>query len=163
MLLFSICSAIPLGLFAVTVYGKLGYLGVKAGGPSIALRGGILTAAGMMESSLNGCAMAYPGVAADAGVIRALYYIGFGLGGVGYSVPLGLLIAGISVPAGFARLLPRWVVWSGLALAVCGELCCLDLLFPKILFLIPLTRFPGFVWLIISGFMLAGRKPYCFR
>jgi hypothetical protein len=52
-------------------------------------------------------------------LVRALYYLQFALGGPGYSVPLGLLLAGVSITAGFMRLLPRWVVACGLAIAVC--------------------------------------------
>jgi hypothetical protein len=63
-------------------------------------------------------------------------------------------MAGISVTAGFGRLLPRWIVVLGLALAATGELSWLVLVFPKALFLLPLTRFPGFVWLIAAGFAL---------
>lgn len=39
---------------------------------------------------------------------NALYYLIFATGGPGYSVPLGLLCAGISVPALLMGLLPRW-------------------------------------------------------
>jgi hypothetical protein len=45
-------------------------------------------------------------------------------------------------------------VASGLVLAVIGELSWLNLIAPQALFLIPLTRFPGFVWLIATGFAL---------
>ena len=41
-----------------------------------------------------------------------------------------------------------------LALSVCGELSWLNLEFPSTVFLIPLTRFPGFVWMIAVGFAL---------
>jgi hypothetical protein len=61
-------------------------------------------------------------------------------------------MAGISVTAAFMRLLPKWVIVLGLILAVAGELSWLHLAFPKLLFLIPLVRFPGFVWLIAVGF-----------
>jgi hypothetical protein len=98
--------------------------------------------------------MAYPGIAEDAGVLRALYYLQFAFGGPGFSVPMGLLIAGVSVTAGFMRLLPKWLVGFGLALAVIGELSWLSMIFPKLLFLIPLTRFPAFAWLIAAGFLL---------
>jgi hypothetical protein len=113
-----------------------------------------MTSFNLAVSALVLWVMSYPGIAQDASVTRALYYIVFAVGGVGYSVPLGLLIAGVSVPAGFMRLLPRWLVGFGLLLGVCGELSWFSLIFPKLLFLIPLTRFPGFVWLIIAGFML---------
>ena len=70
------------------------------------------------------------------------------------SVPLGLLLAGICVTAGFSGLLPKWVVISGLVIAAIGELSWLQILIPQLLFLIPLTRFPGFAWMIVAGFSL---------
>jgi hypothetical protein len=39
-----------------------------------------------------------------------------------------------------------------------GELSALSLIVPNALFLIPLTRFPGFAWLIVAGFNLAGSR-----
>jgi hypothetical protein len=154
---FQFLSAIPLGIFTVTVWTRLRWLGVKAAGPSIALLGGLVVCVNMIVGSMIAWTMVFPGIAADEGVLRALYYIGFGIGGVGYSVPMGLLIAGIAVPARFMRLLPKWMVVFGVVLGVIGEVSCLALLSPKLTLLIPLTRFPGFVWLIIAGFMLKGR------
>jgi hypothetical protein len=40
----------------------------------------------------------FAGIAQDTTLTQALYFLGYGLGGPGYSVPLGLLMAGISVP-----------------------------------------------------------------
>ena len=156
---FQFLSAIPLGIFTVTAWTRLRWLGVKAAGPSIGLLGGLLTTMGMFVGCMVAWTMVFPGVAADEGALRALYYVGFGIGGVGYSVPMGLLIAGIAVPAGFMRLLPRWMVVFGVVLGIIGETSCLALLSPAATPLIPLTRFPGFIWLIIAGFMLAKQRP----
>ena len=52
------------------------------------------------------------------------------------------------------KLLPKWLVVFGLALAVCGELSWFNLILPGALFLIPLVRFPSFIWLIAAGFKL---------
>lgn len=150
-------AAIPLGLFTASIASRLRFLGVRAAGVDIASFGGLLTAFTMIVSSSVLWAMSYPGVAQNGGVLQALYRIQFALGGPGYSVPLGLLVAGVSVTAGFARLLPRWVAISGLVIAVIGELSWLEILFPKLLFLIPLPRFPGFAWLIAAGFLLPNR------
>ena len=87
--------------------------------------------------------MAYPGIARETTVLRALYYLVFSIGGVGFSVPMGILIAGLSVPAAILKLLPKWLVVSGLALGIPGELSALSLIIPQALFLIPLTRFPS--------------------
>ncbi|HKB90488.1 MAG TPA: hypothetical protein VKC60_08225 [Opitutaceae bacterium] len=155
-------SAIPLGIFTATIVSRLRFLGVRAAGPNIALFGGLMTAFNMAAAALVLWVMAYPGIAQDAPVLRALYYLSFALGGPGYSVPLGLLMAGVCVPALFLKLLPKWIVILGLILAVFGELSYFDLITSKALPLIPLTRFPGFVWLIAAGFALpkslAGRR-----
>jgi hypothetical protein len=147
-------AAIPLGIFTATIVSRMRFLGVRAAGIDIALFGGLATALNMMASSSVLWAMSYPGIAQEPALLQALYRLTFAWGGPGFSVPLGLLIAGISVTAGFARLLPKWIVILGLAIAVVGELSWLVILFPRALFPIPLTRFPGFIWLIATGFAL---------
>ena len=147
-------AAIPLGIFTATMVSRLRFLGVRVAGPSIALFGGLMTAFNMALTGLILWVMAYPGIAQETAVLRALYYLGFAIGGVGFSVPMGLLIAGLSVPAAIMKLLPKWLVVSGFALGIIGELSALTLVIPQALFLIPLTRFPGFVWLIAAGFAL---------
>ena len=147
-------AAIPLGIFTATVVSRLQFLGVRAAGSYIALFGGLMTAFNMAATAFVLWVMAYPGIAEQPGVLRALYYLGFAFGGVGFSVPLGLLIAGVCIPAAFFKLLPKWLVAFGLVLAIIGELSVLTLLTPQALFLIPLTRFPGFIWLIAAGFAL---------
>ena len=151
---FQFGSAIPLGLLTASIVSRLQFLGVRASGSYIALFGGFVMAINLIISALILWVMAYPGIAQEASVNRALYYLAFAIGGVGYSVPLGLLIAGVSVTSGFMKLLPKWMVWFGISIAVIGETSFLSLIFPQLVYLIPLTRFPGFIWLIIAGFML---------
>lgn len=150
-------SAIPLGLFTATVTSRLRFLGVRAAGAHIALFGGLAAAAAIASSSLVLWAIAQPGISTDTTLTAGLYYVMYALGGPGYSVPLGLLIAGVSVTCWFYKLLPPWISIFGFVLAVCGELSWLNLEFPKALFLIPLTRFPGFAWMIAAGFALPSR------
>jgi hypothetical protein len=153
-------AAIPLGIFTATMVSRLHFLGVRAAGAHIALFGGLMSAFNMAAAALVLWVIAYPGIAQETGVLRPLYYLAFSFGGVGFSVPLGLLIAGICIPAAVMKLLPRWLVVFGLALAVIGELSALSLVLPQALFLIPLTRFPGFVWLIAAGFSLTKGKSH---
>jgi hypothetical protein len=150
-------AAIPLGIFTATMVSRLRFLGVRAAGAHIALFGGLMATFNIALSALVLWVVAYPGIANEAGVVRALYYMVFAVGGVGFSVPIGLLMAGICIPALVMKLLPKWLVVSGLTLAVIGELSSLSLVVPSALFLIPLTRFPSFVWLILSGFKLPKR------
>jgi hypothetical protein len=150
-------SAIPLGLFTATITSRLRFLGVKAAGVQIALFGGFGASAAIASSSLVLWAIAQPGIPADSTLTAGLYFVMYAFGGPGYSVPLGQLIAGVSITCWFYKLLPRWICIFGFVLAVCGELSWLNLEFPKALFLIPLTRFPGFVWLMAVGFTLPAR------
>ena len=152
-------AAIPLGIYSASIVSRLEFLGVRAAGATIALFGGFMTAINMAAAALILWVMAYPGIAQKEAVLGALYYLTFAIGGVGFSVPIGLLMAGVCVPAAFMKLLPRWLIIFGFALAVIGELSALSLVLPKTLLLIPLTRFPGFVWLIGAGFALPRSKP----
>lgn len=147
-------AAIPLGIFTASVVSRLQFLGVRAAGATIALFGGFATAFTMLASSCVLWALAHPGVAENRALVQGLYWLDQGLGGSGFSVPFGLLIAGITIPAAFWKLLPKWLIVSGVALAVVGELSWLNLILPKALFLVPLTRFPGFAWLIAAGVAL---------
>jgi hypothetical protein len=111
-------AAIPLGIFAATMVSRLQFIGVRAAGAYIALFGGLMTALNMAASALTLWVMAYPGIAQETGVLRALYYLVFATGGVGFSVPMGLLIAGLSVPAAMMKLLPKWLGIFGLTLGI---------------------------------------------
>jgi len=147
-------ASIPLGIFSATVSSRLKFLGVRAAGTDIALFGGFLAAFTMMVGASVLWAMSYPEVTSSAPALQALYRIQFALGGPGFSVPFGVLIAGIAVTSWFYRLLPKWLLIAGFLIAAAGVLSWLDILLPQALPLIPLTRFPGFLWLIVVGFKL---------
>jgi hypothetical protein len=147
-------AAVPLGIFTATMVSRLHFLGVRVAGVHIALFGGLMTSFNMAASALVLWVMAYPGIALDTAVLGALYYLTFAFGGVGFSLPFGLLMAGVCIPSAVFKLLPKWLIVFGLVLAVIGELSALSLVISRALFLIPLTRFPGFIWLIGAGFAL---------
>lgn len=153
-------SLIPLGIFAATIVSRLQFLGIDAAGAKIALLGGFMTVFDSMAAGFTTWAMIHPGVTQDLSVTPALNYLSFALGGPGFSIPMGLLMAGVCVPAAFRKLLPKWLIAFGLLLAVAGELSWFNLVFPKAVFLIPLVRFPGFIWLIATGFMLPKTVAY---
>ncbi len=155
---FQFGAAIPLGLLTASFVSRLQFLGNRAPGTFIALFGGFATSLSVLVSSSVIWVLAYPGIADDPNIVRLLYYVSFAIGGVGYSVPLGLLIAGVSVTSAFIKALPKWLWISGIAIALIGELSWLSMIFPKMVYLIPLTRFPGFIWLIIAGFMMKRSK-----
>lgn len=147
-------AAIPLGIYTATVVSRLQFFGIRAAGVYIALFGGFMTAFSIVICAQVMWVMAFPGITQNADVLRMLYYLAFAIGGVGFSVPLGLLIAGVCITSAFMKLLPKWLIVFGLVIAVIGELSWFDLITSKALPLIPLTRFPGFIWLIAAGFLL---------
>jgi hypothetical protein len=151
---FHFGAAIALGLFTAVTVHQIRFLGVRAAGSSIALFGGFATAWNMTAAACVMWAMASSAVAQNPVLTQVLYYLQFAFGGPGFSVPMGLLIAGISVTALFAKLLPRWIAVFGILLAICGEVSWFTLLTRSTLPLIPLVRFPGFLWLMLCGFSL---------
>ena len=147
-------AAIPLGIFTATAVSRLRFLGLNVAGVTIAQFGGFTASTMLALSGLISWTMTQPGIVDDPGALRALQLLTFATGGAGHVVPLGLLLAGIAVPAGFARLMPRWLVWSGIVVAVVAELSSLSLIFPAVSPLLPLARFPALLWLIGAGFTL---------
>jgi hypothetical protein len=154
-------AMICLGLFTASVVSRLHFLGARAAGVYIALLGGFMVVIDAMVGAMAMWTLLRPGVVDHPPLLLALYYLGYGLGGPGFSIPMGLLMAGVSVTAAFMKVLPKWLIVLGLVLAAAGELSWLHIfLYPKLLFLIPLVRFPGFIWIIAVGFLLPkSRRP----
>jgi len=152
-------ATVCLGLFTAVVVSRLQFLGIRAAGVYIALFGGFLTVFNGIAAALAIWTLLRPTVNSDPNLVLTLNYFSYALGGPGFSIPMGLLMAGVSVSAGLSRLIPRWVMILGLFLAACGELSVFHLIFPQLLFLIPLTRFPGFIWIIAVGFALPNSRP----
>ena len=147
-------SAIPLGIYAATAYARLLRLGVRVPGPGIGFYGGILASTSLVASAALQWTLSRPEVTADATTTQALAFTSFLLGGVGFVVGLGLLIAGIAVPALILRLLPRWLAWTGLVIAALAELAFVSMVFEPLQVLLPIGRFGGLLWLIVAGFLL---------
>src|SRR5438067_371827 len=75
----------------------------------------------------------------------------------GAMIPLGIYTATIVSRLRFLGVSAAgpYIALFGGFLTAAGELSWLNLpFFPKFLFLIPLTRFPGFIWLIAAGFAM---------
>jgi hypothetical protein len=151
---FLFSSAIPFGIFAVTAVSRLRFLGVRAAGANIALFGGISAAIGLFLSGMAGSILSVPDVLASAQVVKAVFYLSFLAGGVFYAVSFGLLAAGISVTGYFTHLLPTWIATLGIAIALVGELSSLSLISYPANFFIPITRFAGFLWMLLTAVAL---------
>ena len=153
-------AAIPLGIYTATAVSRLQFFGLRVAGVFIALFGGLAASFFLALSALSQWVLAQTGLAASAGATRVLHWFAFATGGPGHVVPLGLLLAGISVTAGLTRRLPRWMMIFGLVVAAIAELSSFALLAPAAAWLLPLARFPALVWLICAGALLPKGIPH---
>lgn len=147
-------SAVPLGIYAATAYARYVRLGVRVPGPAIGLYGGIVASLFMMISALTNWVLGRPEINTDVTLTHALAFFAFMLGGVGYVVGSGLLVAGVAVPALILDFLPRKLAWAGLVIAVLSELSFLSMTIEPLQFLLPVGRFGGLLWLTAAGFLL---------
>ena len=121
-------SAIPLAIYAATAHARLRNLGVRAPGATIALAGGLLGATTWLLAASFGWVLARPEVASNPSLVRALSDAAYILGGPATLAGVGLLVAGMAVPALVVRLLPRPLAGAGLALATSAEVASVILL-----------------------------------
>ncbi len=147
-------ASVPLGIYAATSYARLLKLGVRVPGPGIAYFGGIAASVLLAISGLVTWAIGQPVAGQSPALLHTLDYVIYAIGGVGFVGGLGLLIAGIAVPALVLRLTPRWLAWVGLVVAGLSELSFLALVVPELTFLLPVGRFLGLAWLLVVGFLL---------
>jgi hypothetical protein len=147
-------SAVPLGIYTATIVSRLRFLGVRAAGTNIALYGGFASSVALAVSALCSWVLSVPEVNSSVPTLRLMHFLSFLAGGVAFAVGFGLLAAGVSVTSFFAHLLPRWLIWFGLLIALAGELSPISLVTYPMVFTLPLTRFGGFLWLIAVASML---------
>lgn len=144
----------PLAIWTATAYRRLRALGVTAPGAVIGLSGGLLASASLALSGLLTWTGGQLGDANTPAVARALTDLGFAVGSAGFVVPLGLLAAGIAVPALILRLTARPLAWAGLVIAAVSLLATFTMLTPALNPTLPVGRFAGLAWLLVVSVML---------
>lgn len=147
-------AAVPLAIFAAAAPARLRHLGVRTAGPTMSLAGGLLASALLMMSALVQWTLSRPEVVATPSTVLMLQDLAFVTGGPGHVVPLGLLVAGLAVPALLHRLLPRWLAIVGVVVAALAELSTLSLVWPAAAVLLPAARFPILIWLVVVAWRL---------
>ena len=147
-------ASIPLGIYTATIVSRMQFFGLRVAGVHIALFGGLSASFFLALSALIQWVLAQDGIAVSGVPARTLHHLAFATGGFGHVVPLGLLLAGISVAAGLTRRLPRWMMVFGIVVAAIAELSSLGLVFPTAMVLLPLARFPALVWIVCAGAIL---------
>jgi hypothetical protein len=150
---FQLGSAIVLGLFAATVTSRLTFLGVHAAGVQIAFVGGALASLFRAIAGLTGWILGQEGdLSID--LLHALHLQMFAAGVVGQVACLGLHVAGVSLAGGLTRLLPRWFMAVGVAIAAVAEISTVGLVFPAALHLTRAAGLFTFAWMVTLGVLL---------
>lgn len=152
-------AAVPLALYAATASSRLRHLGIRAAGTTITLAGGLVAAARLAVAGLVMVTAGASGPAATPATAAILHQLVFVVGGAGYAVFLGLLLAGIAVTSLLPRQLPRWLCWTTLAIAAAAELSTLSLAIEPLSVLVAVGRFGGMLALIAAGALLPNRRP----
>jgi hypothetical protein len=156
---FLFASSVPLLIYSATVSARLRQLGITAPGATIALAGGIVASMTLGLSGLLAWVLSRSAIRTDGALVQAFSTLSFLAGGPGHVVPLGLLVAGVAVPALIVGLLPRPLAWTGLVIAAVAELSTLALVSPSFAILLPIARFPALIWLVAAGALLPARRP----
>jgi hypothetical protein len=152
--LLQLAAMMPLAVYAATAVSRLLFHRVAVAGVHIALFGGLLASLFLGISAVASWALSQPGVATESGAMRSMQLLAFAAGGFAHTATLGLFLAGVCVPSLAFRLLPRWLGWLGLAIAAICLSSPLAMVLPAASVLLPLGRFPAYLWLIAAGFVL---------
>jgi hypothetical protein len=148
-----LASALCLGI-ACALLGTASSISRLRGLPTLLIIGGGCGAAIMLAlSALFSWAIVSPGAPADLGPsLHAFQFIPFLLGGPGWAGFFAIFSAGVTI--GVGGVLPRWVRRFGYFLSFISAAATLVLLSIAFSPCLPISRFPGFLWLIaISGFL----------
>jgi hypothetical protein len=156
---FQLGAAIPLAVFTAAIASRLRFLGMRVAGVHIALVGGLLASVFQAAAACAYWVVSQPGVSEIPAVTRPLYLFAFAAGGPSCLAGFGLLVAGVSVVAGLAGLLPRWLMLFGLAIAAVDELCVFTFVAPFLRYPLAVARLLDLAWMICAGALLPKARP----
>src|SRR5436305_1547246 len=151
-------AAMPLAIWAATIYRRLRTLGVTAPGAVIGLAGGILAAASLAVSGLVTWVAADTAHIVSPALAKVLSDLSFAAGAAGFVVPFALLVAGVAVPSLILRLTPRPLAWFGLVVAAIGMVSTLTLLTSALDLTLPIRRFGGLIFIVATSVLLPASR-----
>lgn len=134
------------------------FIGTRVSEMQIATFGSSGVVVMLAVTALATWSLTRPGVADAPGAVATLQSLAFDGGGPGFSIFLGLFVAGISIAAGRHGLIPGWLMWFGVGIATACELAALTLLNFTAGYFIPVGRFGSIVWMICISLNLPGRS-----
>jgi len=125
----------------------------------LVLGGGVLAAAFMLLSALFSWVLARPATVETPALVRAIHDLAFLTGGPGHVLWFAAFVGASSVAALRTPILPGWIAWVGIVVAVISLLSVASLLLEPASYLLPLGRFSGFVWILAVSVVLARGRP----
>lgn len=121
---------------------------------SLIVAGSLGSAVLLMFAAITSWCLASPGAIDPGPAFRALQFLPFLLGGPGWAAFFAIFLVGAS-RASVGRV-PGWLVWTGYGLSITSALATLVLITLAAAPFLPLTRFIGFLWLIVVA-ILSGK------
>ncbi|MGP3927802.1 hypothetical protein [Streptomyces sp. 8N616] len=126
----------------------------------VTLAGGLFSALGLLLSGVLQWVAQRPENIAEAPVLRVVHQITFVLGGPMVVVSLAPVVAVGGIALMRAKLLPRWLGWTGAVMGVLA-LGSVVMLLPEdgsLTYLVPLGRFLSLLWLTVVAVVLARHR-----
>jgi hypothetical protein len=155
---FTLGSAVPFAVATAVATTRLRTLGLDVPGRIIAQVGGAIAATLLAVAGLSTVALTQDHVAESAPVVRVMNGLTFAAGGPGFVVFEGLLVAGVSIAGLVGRVLPGWLGWGGIVVALVSEVATLSTAFDGAGFLLPVGRFGAMLWLLAIAFRLPSSR-----
>jgi hypothetical protein len=147
-------SAVCLAALGATMTGTQ-RLSKNDSASSLTLAGAIGAAVLLATSALCSWALTSPGTVDPGSAFRTLQFLPFLMGGPGWAGFFALFLAGI-VRSGVG-LLPKWIVWTGWFLSATSALAIFVMLTISVSVCLPISRFLGFLWLILVAIQWNGK------
>ena len=153
-----VAAAIPLAIWAATVYRRQRQLGITAPGTAIGFAGGLLAAGAMTLLGLLTWAGAAGAGSFDPAVAALVANLAFITGTAAFVPAIGLMVAGVAVPAYFMKFGSRPFVIFALVVAAISLVACFAMLTPALDFTLPIGRFGGLIAIVVFSLVLPKQR-----
>lgn len=116
--------------------------------------GATLAALAGLVSGVSQTIAAVGPVSQDVGTVQTLREVSFFSGGTLHVAFLGVALGAASLGLAGTGALPRWLTTAGTVIAVIAVLSLLSLLVDPAQYLIPVGRFLGYAWIVVTTVVL---------
>jgi hypothetical protein len=162
--LVQLSATVPLLIYGAVAATRLRAMGDRSAAPAIAVAAGTLSAACLMLSATSQWALTRPHTLnAGGGLVRTLQDLAFMAGGPAHVSSLGVVVGAVSLAAWSTHSLPWWITALGGIVVILSGLSLLTVMFDDATWVLPIARFPSFLWLLATALALptatAGIRP----